>query len=531
VRFYETQKLGPHQSLTNDGFLICKDVAIARTGQQLYDVRELPQGFIGDKEGHVLVDRYEEDVFRPETIASFHGKPVTDGHPSNGVSPLNWKDLAVGVVLNPHRGTGDLSHLLLADLLITDAKMIKDVRDGLREVSCGYDTDYLQTAPGKGRQTNIVGNHVALVEQGRCGSVCAIQDHAMHAKDCKCQNKGATSMAVKFKSWVNDLRTAFAANDTASFEKALQLVDKDDQTQDEGAPVVVHNHMPAGERSTYDDETLSRKFQEYDSKHAAHDEAIASLRKELPGAGSLDARRSGKDAAYKDCPDCNGTGKVDGKECPRCKGQGSIETGDAQAKSKDEMEKCPTCGGSGKKDGEECPTCKGKGEVTKDCALDMETQGDLRSEAPAAGDSILVAKDSALLEPSFRTTAAMAEIIVPGIQLPTFSKDAKAFDTAKALCNFRKLVLRAASKDQATATMIQDIQGGVAFDENALDKMRCHKARDLFFSLAALKRLSNNSQVGTGSGAAAAAVRDQRPGSGKIKTLADINKHNRETFK
>jgi hypothetical protein len=514
VRFYEKQKLGPHQSLTNDGFLICKDVAIARTGQQLYDIRELPEGFIGDKEGHALIDRFEEDVFRPETIASFHGKPVTDGHPSNGVSPLNWKDLAVGVVLNPHRGTGDLSHLLLADLLITDAKMIKDVRDGLREVSCGYDTDYLQTAPAKGRQTNIVGNHVALVEQGRCGSICAIQDHALNSKDCLC--KGATSMAGKFKSWVTDLRNAFAANDKASFEKALQLVDKDDQTQDEGAPVVVHNHMPTGERSTYDDDTLSRKFQEYDSKHTAHDNAIAELRKELPGAGSLDARRRTGDETEEE--------KKEREERERKEKEGRDS---ARAKGADEMEKCPTCGGSGKKDGEECPTCKGKGEITKD----METQGDLRSEAPAAGDSILVAKDSALLEPSFRTTAAMAEIIVPGIQLPTFSKDAKAFDTAKTLCNFRKLVLRAASKDQATATMIQDIQGGVAFDENALDKMRCHKARDLFFSLAALKRLSNNSQVGTGAGAAAAAVRDQRPGSGKIKTLADINKHNRETFK
>lgn len=515
MRFYEKQQLGPHQSLTNDGFLICKDVAIARTGVQLYDVRELPEGFIGDKEGHVLVDRFEEDVFRPETIASFHGKPVTDGHPSNGVSPSNWKKLAIGVVLNPHRGTGDMRDLLLADLLITDSEMIKEVRDGLREVSCGYDTDYLQTGPGKGRQTNIIGNHVALVESGRCGSRCAIRDHS-HVSDCNCQDKGATSMAGKFKSWVNDLRTAFATSDKAKFEEALKLVDREDQTQDEGAPVVVHNHMPAGERSTYDDDTLTKKFAEYDSKHAAHDNAIAELRKELPGAGSLDARRRTGDET-----------EEEKKERER------KERESKDAKGKDEMEKCPTCGGSGKKDGEECPTCKGKGEVTKDCAADcardMEAQADLRSEAPTAGDSILTVKDSALLEPSFQATVAMAEIIVPGIQLPVFKREAKAFDTAKSLCDFRKLVLRAASKDTATADMIKEIQGGLALDENTLDKMRCQKARDMFFSLAALKRVANNKQVGQGAVAVADAV--QRPNKGPIRTLADINKHNHEKFK
>ena len=47
---------------------------------------------------------------------------------------------------------------------------------GVTEVSLGYDADYEQTAPGVGRQTNIIGNHVALVERGRCGPRCAIGD-------------------------------------------------------------------------------------------------------------------------------------------------------------------------------------------------------------------------------------------------------------------------------------------------------------------------------------------------------------------
>ncbi len=69
--------------------------------------------------------------------------------------------------------------ILLADLLITDKAAIESVRAGLREVSCGYDADYEQIEPGRGRQRNIIGNHVALVEKGRCGSRCAIGDKDM----------------------------------------------------------------------------------------------------------------------------------------------------------------------------------------------------------------------------------------------------------------------------------------------------------------------------------------------------------------
>ena len=47
----------------------------------------------------------------------------------------------------------------------------------MREVSCGYDADYEQTSPGKGKQSNIIGNHLALVDQGRAGHAYAIQDH------------------------------------------------------------------------------------------------------------------------------------------------------------------------------------------------------------------------------------------------------------------------------------------------------------------------------------------------------------------
>ena len=40
----------------------------------------------------------------------------------------------------------------------------------------GYNAFYEQTAPGLGRQKDIHCNHVALVDEGRCGKRCAIMD-------------------------------------------------------------------------------------------------------------------------------------------------------------------------------------------------------------------------------------------------------------------------------------------------------------------------------------------------------------------
>lgn len=172
-RFYTTEQLGPRQSLTPEGYLLCENVPIARTGTQLYSSEEIPVEGVG---GRVNVVRDQADVFRPETLASFQGKSVTIDHPDDWVDPSNWKALTVGVTQNVRRGEAGQEDLVIADLLITDEIAITKVRGGLREVSCGYDADYEQTAPGVGYQRNIVGNHVALVERGRAGPRCAIQD-------------------------------------------------------------------------------------------------------------------------------------------------------------------------------------------------------------------------------------------------------------------------------------------------------------------------------------------------------------------
>ena len=169
---YYGAKISPHMALTPEGYLICRDVPINRTGDQVYLAREL--GLPGDPERPVTVRRHPEDVFSPAALASFEGKDVTAGHPPERVGPENFAAYSKGHVENV-RQSGDQT---IADLHIKDAALISDIQNGVtREVSCGYFCQYEPEGNGY-KQTQIRGNHVAVVPRGRAGHDIAIKDAA-----------------------------------------------------------------------------------------------------------------------------------------------------------------------------------------------------------------------------------------------------------------------------------------------------------------------------------------------------------------
>ena len=163
-----------------EGYLLCLNVPVARTGVQEYLPEEL--GITGsgppaeEKWAFVPVYRPEEEVFSPETIASFEAMPVTNDHPPDGVDISNIRALQKGHVHNVRRGSGEESDLLLADLIITDPVLIDLILDGKREISCGY-TYELCEENGQYIQRKIRGNHVAVVDAGRAGARVSIRDH------------------------------------------------------------------------------------------------------------------------------------------------------------------------------------------------------------------------------------------------------------------------------------------------------------------------------------------------------------------
>lgn len=174
IAYYGT-KISPNQLETGEGFLICKNVPIARVGDMEYMASEM--GLKGD--GVITVHRSPEDVFSPAALASFEGKPVTSDHPPALITPEDVTMYERGHAQNIRRGTGEFADYVLADLHIHDAELIREIREGKREISCGYECEYVDNGDGTFSQKKIIGNHIAIVDAGRAGHKAAILDNKM----------------------------------------------------------------------------------------------------------------------------------------------------------------------------------------------------------------------------------------------------------------------------------------------------------------------------------------------------------------
>lgn len=215
---YFGSRISDHIIKTPEGFLVCKDVPIARTGTQQYRGCEFG-GPVAD--GIYNVQRPEAEVFDRAAVASFEGKPVCDEHPEEDVTPDNYGRYMKGVCRDVRRGDGDLSNCLVADLVIYDADLINKIEAGKREISCGYDCLWNPTSDSSYDQLEIRGNHVAVVDRGRAGHKVAIRD----AADDK---KGGTKMS---KSLIGRILRALARDESTTpedMEAAAKLAGSSD---------------------------------------------------------------------------------------------------------------------------------------------------------------------------------------------------------------------------------------------------------------------------------------------------------------
>lgn len=215
---YFGSRISDHILKTPEGFLICKDVPIARTGTQQYRGCEFGGPVAA---GIYNVQRPEAEVFDRAAVASFEGKPVCDEHPEEDVTLDNYGRYMKGVCRDVRRGDGDLSNCLVADLVIYDADLINKIEAGKREISCGYDCLWNPTSDSSYDQLEIRGNHVAVVDKGRAGHKVAIRDTA----DDK---KGGTKMS---KSLIGRILRALARDESTTpedMEAAAKLAGSSD---------------------------------------------------------------------------------------------------------------------------------------------------------------------------------------------------------------------------------------------------------------------------------------------------------------
>ena len=169
---YDTIKLGPPRRL-DDGRLIV-DATLTRTGIFIY---RNPDG--SERREY----RPPDEVFKKDSLESLKLSPITNTHPPVMLNAENALQYTVGQVGESVRQDG--SHVV-ATIVINDARTVRDLDSGMkRDTSCGYGCDLLEV-PGvspdgerfDATQTNIVYNHLAIVEAGRAGSARVRMDGA-----------------------------------------------------------------------------------------------------------------------------------------------------------------------------------------------------------------------------------------------------------------------------------------------------------------------------------------------------------------
>lgn len=224
------------RTLTPEGFLCVKGIA-ARTGVYQYLSSELD---LDGPERIVNVYRSPEEVFKPESMATYLDKDVTNDHPDDLVDSKTFKDVSVGHV----RGVERDGDNLIVDMIIKDQSAIDDIQSGKAELSPGYLAEYVE-APGiapdgtayEYEQRDIQINHNAVVEAARAGKVARIFDH---------KPKGITHMATrkvfldskKSRSIILDEEAATVVEDAVSAlqkfaDEESERADKAEATKDE----------------------------------------------------------------------------------------------------------------------------------------------------------------------------------------------------------------------------------------------------------------------------------------------------------
>ena len=498
MRFFIAEKLSAHKALTPEGFLVIEAVPICRVGPLLYGPGETP---VSDgPDGMVKIEREPEEVFRPETIASFAGKAVTIEHPDEDVTPANWSQLAVGTIMSPRRGEGVLDDCVLADLVITHERGLRFLEENPNcQVSCGYDAEYDEMAPGHGRQRDIIGNHLALLmEQGRCGPRCAIKDHdtirptvmspSVHTTTT---HAGAALMAKK--TWLDKVRDAFKARDEGMLNEALSegegTMTPLNKTEGEdhgaggyhihlsvpGSNPAANRTMPEGGQPGTGDLTTSKAS---DDMPAAFQQHVADMSK---WRDEMSKWRDEMTAAHKAmCDKINAMGT-----------QAPPGTGD-EAIDDPKVAEEP----------------------------DREVEGQLKEEAPPGTNDAHKARDSAFLVDSFTETLQLAEILAPGITLPKFDKAQRPARTLDAMCKTRVAALKAAYATAEGRALIEGLAGRTV----DVDSMSCSAMSALFRAAGNTKRTRNNDMT-RGNGVLAT---ESKPTG--VSTLADLNKLNAEYF-
>lgn len=478
---FTVEQIGPNREKTPNGNLVCRNVPIARVGWMIYAEGETPIT-VDPATKYARVYRGEDELFDPKTIGSFMGVAVTDEHPEDDVDPTNWADLSRGFsTTNVRRGEGEYEDCLVADLIITHEDLIKAIDDDKREVSCGYSADYRQTGVGTGIQTNIIGNHIALVEKGRCGPRCAIGDHDPLSNQPEKEDKMSKVTRVRLagvnqREGLRQRMRVMVRDMQGLLEETADpgMDDLGDDPDDEGG---THIHIHTGGTSGQGDPATG---------------------KQVPGQDELGDDPGG------------GGDPMESRVAALEQGMQSIQgTLQQLAEAVGKM-----TGGSTDSDPDVDPD-------NPDADPDDQGRDDAGEVDPDNAD-LMTSKtgDSAALGTSFQQLLADAEILVPGIKVPTFDAKAKRKTTMDAMCSLRRKAVIAAMATRDGASLIEAAAG----PNCDVDAMPCQQVASVFRAAVTARKVINNASATRD----ANKLPDAHGQAPKFMTINDINKANAE---
>ena len=159
-----------HVALCN----ITKEQVVPYYGREIPNYKEL--GFLPDEiyYGYRPADELKKGA------ETFNNLPLLDKHIEDGAEKEDAKKHRVGSLVDKVKFNAPY---LQNSLIVYDQKAIDKVEDGTqKELSCAYRYDPIKQSGEFGGQrydfvmTNIRGNHVALVEEGRAGSDVVVAD-------------------------------------------------------------------------------------------------------------------------------------------------------------------------------------------------------------------------------------------------------------------------------------------------------------------------------------------------------------------
>ena len=237
---------------------------LARPGLLLYGASESPTG------KPTIVYRSEAVVSDPAYLESVKGSLVSADHSFRSISKGGSGLVTSAAFVDGH---------VAIDIMLTDPRVIAEVRAGVRQLSAGYTYDYSpMTSPevlaAKAefsgdwdaissrlrnanidrvvwiRAKNLVNNHAALVPLGRAGAACAIDEDAM---DENLETQGlevALEGAVETVTEDAAVESDVAATATQMMMQLLDLVESL-KTALEGAGMAFDTKGFAADRAGY----------------------------------------------------------------------------------------------------------------------------------------------------------------------------------------------------------------------------------------------------------------------------------------